>query len=293
MSAADPSVSNEAAGASTVGALAAAARSRLAGTCSDPDLTADWLLGHHLDCSRARLRAFPEARVPAERCRAIERDLDALAAGTPLAYLLGEWAFWSLTLRVTPATMVPRPETETLVETALAALPADRAVRAADLGTGCGAIALALASERPAWTVTATDSSPEALAVARANARRHGIDNVGFRQGHWLEALGGAEYDLIVANPPYIARDDRHLDRLAAEPRSALTAGSDGLDAIRAIVAAAPSHLARHGRLLIEHGYDQGDAVRQLVARAGFEAVTGIRDAGGRPRVVAARRGES
>jgi release factor glutamine methyltransferase len=183
--------------------------------------------------------------------------------------------------------LIPRPETELLVERALECVPTDRESRVADLGTGSGAIALAIACERPRAHVTATDASASALEVARGNAARLGIGNVAFAAGDWYAALGGARFDVIVSNPPYIAAGDAHLARgdLRFEPAVALASGADGLDAIRRIVAGAPAHLADRGALLLEHGFDQSERVRALLEAAGFEDVASARDGGGHERV--------
>lgn len=227
-----------------------------------------WLLGH----DEHELDAGASAR------------LDALLrrhrAGEPMAYLRGEQAFFGLNLRVDRRVLAPRPDTETLVQWALDALPATSAARALDLGTGSGAIALALQRQRPHWQVTATDASADALAVARDNAERLGLP-VRFGEGGWLAAVPGERFDLIVSNPPYIAEGDPHLAALRQEPISALTAGADGLDDLRTIVAQAPGALAPGGWLLLEHGHDQGPAVQALLRTGGFEAVTGRTDLAG------------
>jgi len=183
--------------------------------------------------------------------------------------------------------LIPRHETELLVELALDRIARDREVRVADLGTGSGAIALALARERPLARVTATDASAAALDVARRNAARLGIGNVAFAVGDWYAALGDARFDLIVSNPPYIAAGDAHLAQgdLRFEPAAALASGADGLDAIRRIVADAPEHLADGGALLLEHGFDQSLRVRALLDAAGFQNVTSVSDSGGHERV--------
>ena len=212
-------------------------------------------------------------------------------AGEPVAYLRGRQGFWTLDLAVSPDTLIPRPETELLVELALARLPTDAGLRLADLGTGSGAIALALASERPDAELDAVDASDAALAVARRNAAGAGLGNVAFHRGHWFEPLTGRRYHLVASNPPYVADGDPHLDRgdLRHEPPMALSSGPDGLDAIRLIVAAAPAHLHAGGWLLLEHGHDQGGAVRALLHAAGLEAVATHRDLEHRDRVSLAR----
>ncbi|MCE5232866.1 MAG: peptide chain release factor N(5)-glutamine methyltransferase [Mizugakiibacter sp.] len=269
-----------------VRALLADAALRLLGDAAR--LEAELLLAHALGRPRAWLYAHAGDAVDAAQQAAFAALLARRAAGEPVAYLVGTRGFWSLELEVTPATLIPRPETELLVELALARLPADAETRVADLGTGSGAVALAIARERPRARVLATDASAEALAVARRNAQRLGIANVAFAQGDWCAALGDArDLDLIVANPPYIAAGDPHLDEgdLRFEPATALASGADGLDAIRIIVRDARAHLCPGGWLLFEHGFDQGAAVRALLAAHGYREVFTARDLEGRERV--------
>jgi release factor glutamine methyltransferase len=249
------------------------------------------LLAHVLDRPHAWLYAHGDDDVDDAVATRYAQLLARRVAGEPVAYLTGSRGFWRLDLRVTPDTLVPRPETELLVELALARLPADRAQRIADLGTGSGAIALALASERPRATVVATDASAAALAVARGNAVALRIANVEFREGDWLAPLAGDRFDLIASNPPYVALGDPHLDEgdLRFEPASALSSGADGLDAIRAIVRAAPPHLRSGGWLLLEHGCEQGAAVRALLRQAGFSEVATEPDLEQRDRVTCGR----
>lgn len=248
---------------------------------------ADILLAHALGRARSWLFAHaddPVARGDAERFDGL---LQRRIAGEPVAYLTGARGFWTLDLAVTPVTLVPRPETELLVEVALARIPAAATVRLADLGTGSGAIALALAKERPRAQVVATDASAAALEVARGNAVRNGIGSVEFRQGDWLAALASETFDLIASNPPYIADGDPHLTQgdLRFEPAMALSCGVDGLNAIRTIVAGAPRSLNAGGWLLLEHGLEQGAAVRALLAQAGLVAVETVQDLEARDRV--------
>jgi len=278
----------------TVRALLAEAAALLADQAGeDARAEAEILLAHALGRDRTALWAHPDAQVPAApaaQCRALVRRR---AAGEPVAYLTGRRAFWTLELEVTPAVLIPRPETELLVELTLGLLAADRPVRVADLGTGSGAIALALASERPRWTVVATDASAEALAVARGNATRLGLTRVDFRPGSWTEALApGETFEAIVSNPPYVADGDPHLAQgdLRYEPRTALAAGPDGLAAIRALIPAALPHLAPGGWLLLEHGAEQGSAVRAVLCGAGLEAVRTAQDLAGLDRVSLGRR---
>jgi len=263
--------------------LLAAASRRLGGA----RLEAELLLAHALGVSRARLYAWPEHEPEPMQREAFDRLIAARERGEPIAYLTGRREFWSLDLAVTPDVLIPRHETELLVELALDRIARDRDVRVADLGTGSGAIALALARERPLARVTATDASAAALDVARRNAARLGIGNVAFAVGDWYAALGDARFDLIISNPPYIAAGDAHLAQgdLRFEPAAALASGADGLDAIRRIVADAPEHLADGGALLLEHGFDQSLRVRALLDAAGFQNVTSVSDNGGHERV--------
>lgn len=248
---------------------------------------AELLLGHVLGRNRAWLFAHARDPIDAGAAERFEALLARRIAGEPVAYLIGHRGFWTLDLAVGPDTLIPRPETERLVELALERLPADTPRRVADLGTGSGAIALAIASERPLARLVATDLSEGALAVARANARAHHIDNVEFRHGSWWQPLADERFDLIASNPPYIANDDPHLRQgdLRHEPMSALASGSDGLEAIRALIADAPRHLRADGWLLLEHGWEQGAAIRQLFNRHGFIEVATEQDLEARDRV--------
>ena len=249
---------------------------------------ANLLLLHVLKCPQAWLYAHGDAVVDADQAARFRELVARRASGEPVAYLLGYRGFWTLNLRVTPDTLIPRPETELLVEQALERLDPAADVRVADLGTGSGAIALAIAAERPQGRVVATDRSEAALAVARDNAVAHGMGGrVAFRQGDWFAPLAGERFDLVASNPPYIADGDPHLARgdLRHEPPSALSSGADGLDAIRILVADAPSHLEPGGWLLLEHGFDQGPAVRALLDAAGFVEVATVQDLERRDRV--------
>ncbi|MGE8227072.1 peptide chain release factor N(5)-glutamine methyltransferase [Stenotrophomonas pigmentata] len=252
---------------------------------------AEQLLIHVLGVERAWLFSHATDEVDAEAVERFEVLLARRAEGHPLAYLTGRRGFWTLDLQVNTATLIPRPETELLVEQALARLPADDMVRVADMGTGSGAIALSIASERPLATVMATDVLGPTLAVAVKNAQAHGLENVWFRRGHWYTALGADRFDMIVSNPPYIAAGDPHLVEgdLRFEPPPALASGADGLDAIREIVAGAHEHLVPGGWLLMEHGWDQGDAIRALLEQAGFVEVQTVQDLEQRDRVTLGR----
>jgi release factor glutamine methyltransferase len=256
-----------------------------AGGAATPELDAEVLLAHVLSVSRAYLRSHPEASA-GERAGEYHALLDRRARGEPLAYLTGTREFWSLPLTVTPVVLVPRPETELLVERALA-LRSEPHGRVADLGTGCGAVALALASERPRWQVTATDVSAQALEVARANAARLGLLAIDFRLGSWFTPLVAEHFDLIASNPPYVAAGDPALSApaLAHEPRLALTPGTDALACLRAIARDAPQHLAPGGWLLLEHGAEQGGPVRHELVLAGFRYVRSHLDPAGHERV--------
>ncbi|MDR1076683.1 MAG: peptide chain release factor N(5)-glutamine methyltransferase [Xanthomonadaceae bacterium] len=253
---------------------------------------AECLLLHVLDRDRAWLFAHGDDMPGEEDVARFQALLACRAAGEPVAYLVGRRGFWTLDLEVTPATLIPRPETELLIELTLVRLPdRQRPWRIADLGTGSGAIALALASEYPAAQIVATDISEEALEVARRNARANGIGNVRFLQGDWFGPLQGQRFDLIASNPPYIAESDPHLERgdLRFEPAPALASGADGLDAIRVIAAAAPMHLHVDGALVFEHGYDQGAAVREALRTAGFVDVVSAQDLEQRDRATRGR----
>ena len=255
-------------------------------------LDAQWLLGHQLQRDRAWLIAHDDAELEAADGAAFAQACQRRADGEPLAYLTGERGFHGLRLRVTPDVLVPRPDTETLVDWALDLLrtwPPNPPPRVLDLGTGSGAIALAVAHSHPAARLSATDLSLAALAVARANAQRLALA-VEFAAGAWWQALpGDARFDLVLSNPPYIAADDPHLPSLRHEPMLALSPGGDGLGALREIIAGAPAHLASGGWLLLEHGWNQADAVAALLRSAGFEQVATRFDLEGRPRCTGAR----
>jgi len=249
-------------------------------------LDAQLLIAHLSGRTRTGVIANRDAVLDPSQQEAIAQAFARRAAGEPLAYLVGEREFRGLSLQVTPDVLVPRPDTETLVEWALELM--NDGTRVVDLGTGSGAIALALKHARPAAEVLATDASAAALAVAQGNARRLGLD-VSFRAGHWWQALGAERFQLAVSNPPYIAEGDVHLAALAHEPQLALTSGADGLDALREIVAGAPRHLEVDAWLLLEHGHDQGAAVRRLLQDGGFVEVVTRRDLAGIERVSGGR----
>jgi len=245
------------------------------------------LLAHALARDRAWLYAHADDPLPVAQAIAFHQLLVRRAAGEPIAYLIGHREFWSLDLAVTPDVLIPRAETELLVELALEKIPLGEQVEIADLGTGSGAVALALAHERPHARVLATDASAAALAVARGNAERLGARNVEFAQGDWCAALGPRRFELIVSNPPYVADRDLHLVRgdLRFEPALALGSGAEGLDAMRVIIRDAPMHLKPGGWLLFEHGFEQGAAARSLLASAGYENFFTKHDLENRDRV--------
>ncbi len=249
------------------------------------------LLGHALEVKRSFLYANPGMEVPRKRQNHYQRLVRQRSQGVPIAYLTGTRSFWSLDLRVTPAVLIPRPETELLVEKALELVPAGVCQRLADLGTGSGAIALSLAWERPQCEVHATDSSAEALQVAEENRRAHALDNVQFHHGSWTGPLHGL-FNLVVSNPPYVAQNDPHLleGDCRFEPRLALTPGGDGLSALRQIAMEAFARLADDGWLLLEHGYDQGEAARSILRTAGYQDIRTHCDLAGIERVCQARK---
>ncbi len=248
-------------------------------------LEAEMLLAHVLGKSRSYLYTWPEHELSAEQLATFEALVARREAGEPVAHILGERGFWSLDLKVSADTLIPRPETELLVEAVLERLP-DGECRILDLGTGSGAIALAIAHERPDCAVSAVERSEAALALARENAQRLGL-RVEFIEGSWFEPIKDRRFDIIVSNPPYICADDPHLSRgdVRFEPITALASGADGLDDIRLIIKQALTYLEGEGWLLLEHGWDQGEAVRKLLIDHGFKQVESLTDLEGRERV--------
>ena len=249
------------------------------------------LLRHVLGVSDAWLVAHPGDEVETAQAAAFRSLIERRARGEPIAYLTGTRGFHAIELCVTSGVLIPRAETEVLVDLALQCIPVDVDCRVADLGTGSGAIALAIAHARPQARVAATDVSEAALDVARRNAERLRIGNVEFRQGDWYAGLGDARFDVIVSNPPYIAEGDPHLHEgdLRFEPAAALASGADGLDAIRVIVRSARERLRSGGWLLLEHGFDQGAEVRDLLLDQGFAEVFTRNDLEGRERASGGR----
>ncbi len=267
------------------------AAKRLATNGDSPKLESEILLCHVLQKPRSYLYAWPEQVLTPQQWQAFRRLVARREKGEPIAYLTGHQEFWSLELRVSPDTLIPRPDTELLVELTLEYLSVDAHAVVADLGTGSGAVGLAIAKERPSCLVVATDRSLNALRVAQGNAQQLRIDNIALVQGDWCKALAPRAYDVIAANPPYVASDDRHLSRgdTRFEPRSALVGGEDGLDAIRVIARDARISLRPKGVLLVEHGYDQGSRVRQILRDLGYNQVVSRCDLAKRERVSQAR----
>lgn len=270
-------------------AIADATR-RLSASSDSARLDAELLLCQTIDMPRSYLFAHPEDELDELTQARFEAYMQRRLDGEPIAYITGVQEFWSHRLQVTPATLVPRPETELLVDLALREIPADADWEIADLGTGSGAIAIAIAAERPLCQVTATDLSPEALAVATENARAASLANISFRCGDWTQPLAGTRFDLIVSNPPYVEADDAALAALQHEPASALAAGPDGLDDIRALASSTPDILRDSGQLMLEHGCDQQASVHDILNNSGWTNITCHNDLAGLPRVTVACR---
>lgn len=265
---------------------------RLEPESDSPRLDAELLLAHALGKSRTWLFVHAGDDLEGRDVDAFESLLQRRLNGEPVAYILGTREFWSVPLRVTPDTLVPRPETERLVEVALEQIPRNATMRIADLGTGSGAVAIAIALERPNVSLVACDRSTNALKVAEQNALSLNLDRIQFVESDWTSSLGKTLFDLVVSNPPYVASGDPALDRLQKEPSAALVSGDDGLDDIRRLAVDVRTILKINGRFVFEHGADQQAAVRSILETAGWKDIHQFKDYSGRPRVsVAAFRG--
>lgn len=261
-------------------------------TVSDsPRLEAELLMGLVLEKPRSFLHAWPEQCLSTPQADCFETLLRRRFAGEPIAYMTGIREFWSMPLKVTPDVLIPRPETELLVDKALLRLADHEELRVLDLGSGCGAVSLALAKERPHAQVIGVDISRAALDVARINARLQKLDNVEFRESDWFDAVRGEKFHVVVGNPPYIAEDDPHLARGDAlfEPRLALDAGPGGMECFRAIIDRAHNYIVRQGWLLLEHGRDQHMPLRRLLEAQHYHDITIHKDAAGHDRVTECR----
>lgn len=252
-------------------------------------LDAEILVARAIDMPRSYLFAHPEDALDGLAAERLEETITRRLAGTPIAYITGKKEFWSLALTVSEATLVPRPETELVVELALREIPRRADWNVLDLGTGSGAIAIAIASERPNCEVTAVDASKEALAIASQNARRHELANVQFIEGNWTEPVIGREFRVIVSNPPYVAKNDPALAQLGAEPSAALVSGDDGLEAIRCLARECRALISDDGLMVLEHGNEQREAVAAILAARGWRDIDCTDDYAGRPRVTSAR----
>ena len=267
------------------------ARLHLQTASPTPAVDASILLCHTLDCNSSHLIAWPEKELTPQQAAAFARALKRRMAGEPIAYITGEREFWSLSLKVSSDVLIPRPETETLVEFVLELFSDRSKMKIADLGTGSGAIACALASEHPHWQIVATDISAAALDIARINASTHRLENIHFHHGAWFEPVNDHDFDLIISNPPYVAVDDPHLTEgdLRFEPEYALASGEQGLDAISILSQRAGDYLTPGGWLIVEHGYDQQQAVHDCFKQAGFEKIVQLTDLAALPRATAGR----
>jgi release factor glutamine methyltransferase len=275
----------------TLAAVMHTAELELARVSAAPRLEAELLTAHATGADRRQLRALGARELDRATLARHDTLLARRIAGEPIAYILGEWEFWSLALEIGPDVLVPRPETEHLVACALAHIAPAEETRVLELGTGSGAIALAIARERPHARVTATDRSRAALAIAARNCARHGLTRIELLDSDWFAALEGRRFDLIVSNPPYVALDDPDVSPEVAcwEPAEALFAGPSGLEAIELIATGSRRHLESGGTLLLEHGARQGDAVRDLLAGHGYTDIGTSRDLAGRDRVTCGR----
>jgi len=263
------------------------ASKRLTSISDSARLDAEVLLCHTLNWSRTKIFIAEDQQLSDEELNQFNAAIERRVKGEPIAYITGEQEFWSLPFKVNAATLIPRPETEHLVEQALLKIPANEKQSVLDLGTGSGAVVIAIASERPLCKCVAVDSSDAALQMANVNAQNLGFKNVSFLQSNWFSALTGQKYDVIASNPPYIEEQDPHLQQgdVVFEPRSALISGVDGLDDIRLICSQAKTHLFQQGWLMLEHGWQQAKDVRQIFKDNGFMQVESINDLAGIERL--------
>ena len=273
-----------------VSQLLKSATEQLLKLSDSPRLDAEVLLAHSLQKNRTWLITWPDKALTDTDINQFNALLQRRISGEPVAHITGTREFWSLPLAVTTDTLIPRPDTELIIEKILDTYPAGNNISLADLGTGSGAIALALASERPDWKITATDQSASALEIAKQNAHKLNLDNISFKLGDWFEPLKDNSFDIIVSNPPYIPMADPHLTQGDArfEPISALASGDDGLDDIRLITAQAGTHLKPQGKLFIEHGYDQKSEMLDIFTKNGFIEIQQAHDLANNPRLTSA-----
>lgn len=264
-----------------------AGKTSLADVSESAELDAEVLLCHCLNKNRSFLRAWPEQQPTPAQISQFKYLIDQRQTGKPIAYLTGEREFWSRNFSVSPDVLIPRPDTELLIELSLALIPSDKPCKIIDLGTGSGIIGVTLAAERVQATVLATDLSAAALAVAKHNAHRHHLDNISFLQSSWFAAVTENDFDLVISNPPYIADNDEHLQQgdVRFEPVSALISPENGLQDIRLLAEQARSHLKPGGQLLVEHGYDQQDTVQSIFKDLGYLHINTHYDLSGNPRV--------
>ncbi|MEN8261615.1 MAG: peptide chain release factor N(5)-glutamine methyltransferase [Pseudomonadota bacterium] len=276
----------------TIRSVLVNAVNRLCETSPSARLDAEVLIAHELDKNRSYLHAWPDENLTPDQALRIQTLVKKRAAGTPVAYLTGKKEFWSREFSVTPHVLIPRPETEGLVELALSIIPADERYRIADLGTGSGAIAITLAAERPNSHLVASDVSAHALEIAKANAAYHNANNVSFCLSNWFDAIPALSFDMITSNPPYIAENDPHLDQgdVRAEPRIALASSDHGLAALNTIAHQGKRRLKPAGYLLLEHGYGQSKALYDRLSELGYGNIAGHRDLQGHLRVTSAQR---
>ncbi len=273
----------------SIAAVIAEATNRLDEISESARLDAEILVARSIDMPRSYLFAHPEDSLDEIALQRLDETLERRIDGVPLAYITGSKEFWSLELQVSPATLVPRPETELLVEFALREIPRDANWQILDLGTGSGAIAVAIASERSGSEVTAVDASADALLIAQQNVRQLDLPNVSCLQGDWTAPVADRTFNVIVSNPPYVAHGDAALEALKAEPDMALLSGEDGLDCIRRLARDCQSIIADDGLLILEHGNDQQAAVAEILSNNGWRDIACLDDYAGRPRMTSAR----